>query len=738
MSDHEQRVNPSCQARDETLQHLQPGPGSWQPQVGSEVLDLSLPAEGRRMVVQEALNILSRCVSPLEHEGRETGLVVGYVQSGKTMSFTTVAALARDNGYRMVIVIAGTSQYLRDQSRQRVIKDLRLASTSEWCLWRHIPDPNTAQNSHNIIRDILDEWNDTTVPPQERRTVLITVMKHHQHLQNLIDVLTRVDLQGVPTVIIDDEGDQAGLNTMVRQGDQSTTYRCLLALKNVIPHHSFLQYTATPQAPLLINIVDVLSPGFAEVITPGSDYIGGQEFFGEAASLVRIIPANEIPTQHNHIAHAPPSLLQAMRLFFVGTAVHLVRQDKPPHRSMMVHPSRLTDRHGEYLAWVMRAREGWMDILQQPEHDPDRVDLMRLFRQAYIDVQATVDHLPSFDDLITRFLHVMRRTTVRPLNSRPEGKMAVNWSENPYWILVGGQSMDRGFTVEGLTVTYMPRGPGVGNADTVQQRARFFGYKRAYMGYCRIFLEQDVNDALRAYIEHEEDIRTQLIEHRRTGHPMSEWKRQFFLTRNLRPTRQNVLDIDYRRINISDEWVYPEGPHDTPDAIEANRQVFREFLESLRLATHNGLDRRHGEHKNLVAENVPLSSVHEEFLTRINVRRLEDSRKFSALLRLIQVHLAQHPDDTCAVFLIAGGHRIRRGYENDRIKQLFQGAQYDTQGMTYPGDREIKVAGHISLQLRYLTLGELNQPAVAENVPHVAVWVPGQMARDTVLQPQGG
>ena len=120
------------------------------------------------------------------------------------------------------------------------------------------------------------------------------------------------------------------------------------------------------------------------------------------------------------------------------------------------------------------------------------------------------------------------------------------------------------------------------------------------------------------------------------------------------------------------------------------------------------------------------------------VRRLEDSRKFSALLRLKQVHLGQNPDDTCAVFLVSGGHRIERGYENDRIKELFQGRQYDQQGTTYPGDRQLKADDGISVQLRYLTLGEHDQPPIAEQVPHVAVWVPVSIARDLVQQPQGG
>ena len=95
--------------------------------------------------------------------------------------------------------------------------------------------------------------------------------------------------------------------------------------------------------------------------------------------------------------------------------------------------------------------------------------------------------------------------------------------------------MDRGFTVEGLTVTYMPRGPGVGNADTIQQRGRFFGYKRSYLGFCRTYLEQDVLTAFEEYVVHEEEMRRQLQQLHDSGNPLSEWTRAFILSANENP-----------------------------------------------------------------------------------------------------------------------------------------------------------------------------------------------------------
>src|SRR5690606_5341635 len=114
----------------------------------------------------------------------------------------------------------------------------------------------------------------------------------------------------------------------------------------------------------------------------------------------------------------------------------------------------------------------------------------------------------------------------------------IEWRNEYGWILIGGQAMDRGFTVKGLTVTYMPRGIGVGAADTLQQRARFFGYKRDYLGYCRIYLESDALAAFEAYVAHEEEMRAELQTVRDSGIALTDWKRRFVLSPDLSPCRR--------------------------------------------------------------------------------------------------------------------------------------------------------------------------------------------------------
>ena len=537
---------------------------SWRPREGKTTLALKERTLGSGIkehewenMKDEAVSILSKCVPPDAPPKPETGLVIGYIQSGKTLSFTTVAALARENNYQMIIVIAGTSLNLLGQSTNRLEEDLNLLTRSGR-EWQHFKSNELSRGDYTTIANALDEWENPTIPKHRRRTVLITTMKQHQHLDKLAYLLSKIELLEVPTLVIDDEADQASLNTKVRKGGTSTTYQRILSLREHLPHHTFLQYTATPQAPLLINLIDVLSPNFVEVISPGSGYKGGKAFFIGTPDRVCTIPDDEIPTEDQPLDAPPESLLEAMRIFFLGVSAGEILDEGDGNRSMMVHPSHKTIGHKQYLRWIEQIKKNWLLVLE--EDGMDREDLLEQFRSSYKNLQNTSPNLPSFKDLSVLLPYVLRDTELHEVNSTSNRAERIPWSRKYSHILVGGQAMDRGFTVEGITVTYMPRGAGLGHADTIQQRARFFGYKESYFGYCRVFLEDRVRVAYRDYVLHEQNIRESLIDHNKTGKPLDDWKRTFFLRRNLNPTRPNIIDIDYSRGNFGSQWYTPRAP----------------------------------------------------------------------------------------------------------------------------------------------------------------------------------
>ena len=213
----------------------------------------------------------------------------------------------------------------------------------------------------------------------ERQLLLITIKKNWSVLRRLINILRGCTLDGIPALIIDDEADQASLNTRVNDDDESATYTRIRGLRNLFALHTFLQYTATPQANLLISILDSLSPDFAELLQPGDDYTGGIEFFGQDMSLVRSIPTNELPVRNNPATEPPPSLVEAMQVFFIGVAAGRVRGEaqQGKNRSMFIHPSRETNPHGLFAHWARQLCSHWKATLALEVSDTDRVDLLR-------------------------------------------------------------------------------------------------------------------------------------------------------------------------------------------------------------------------------------------------------------------------------------------------------------------------------------------------------------------------
>jgi hypothetical protein len=744
----------------------------WQPYQGEEIDGLiktkgfvdttgNINATGER-IIDETFRIMEMCGNPTTSISNDTGLVIGYVQSGKTLSFTSLAALANDNNYQIIIIIAGTSIPLSDQSFDRMKKDLRFETRFDR-KWTIIKNPGT-QEDGDTIQMKLEQWADSTFPKENCSTILLTVMKNGSRLRNLTDLLRTVNLNNVPTLIIDDEGDQASLNTRasananegtpVNEGEVSTIYRRINDLRNIFPNHTFLQYTATPQANLFINIMDRLSPNFIKLLTPGADYTGGNTLFIQNPNLVREIPALQIPTNHNPIHEPPESLLYSLKIFFLGVVAGEIKRDQR-NRSMMVHPSRLTGAQNIFYNWIRNVCESWKRLLAS-EDEEDKRELLAEFKEAYNDLHLTVgNELPSFEELTSnRLIHTIKNTRIMEINASRGKTPPIRWSDFYSHILVGGQAMDRGFTVEGLTVTYMPRSLGTGQVDTTLQRGRFFGYKGSYLGFCRVWLDAPTITAFREIIEHEEDVRQRLEAFDVNNTPLDEWNREVVLNQILNLTRPNVIYNDLDRDYFGEEWFIVKAPHDTDNLIPQNKNVINDFIvgNQAHFAQDNGHAQRTEEQKHLLAE-LPLSACLTNLLNKLKFTRESDSQTFSSLRGVIAGYLQENPNENCLVYIMSGKSttpitqtiRQRRLNENgsNTIKQLFQGKNPKTGTVIYPGDREIKNENLVSIQIHRLHLKDSegnnivdeNGNTLYDDVPTIAIWFPENIGKDIIRQP---
>ncbi|EQA46479.1 Z1 domain protein [Leptospira broomii serovar Hurstbridge str. 5399] len=731
----------------------------WNPYTGEETLELLrskgfinstkvLSNTGQR-ILDETHRIMQACGNPENQTNVNTGLVIGYVQSGKTLSFTTLTALARDNNYQIVIILGGAKINLLEQSTIRLKNDLKI--NERFGLrqkWLQITNPENNDHSSSIANS-LDQWRNPSFPNDRCKTVLITVMKNGNRLQNLITLLSQINLDQVPTIIIDDESDQASLNTKARRAaregldldelterEVSTIYRRITDLRNLFPHHTFLQYTATPQANLFINILDRLSPNFIKLLTPGDNYTGGQVFFGENSNLIIEIPPTDLSTPGNTLHEPPESLIRALQFFYLGVVAGEIKEDQN-NRSMLIHPSRLQADHATFYDWVCGIKESWARLLSSDATD-EKNALLAEFQVAYNDLQLTVHDFPSFEDLSgIHLVNAIQYTPIVEVNTREKSTPPITWSSSYSWILIGGQSMDRGFTVEGLTVTYMPRNIGVGNVDTVQQRARFFGYKKEYLGYCRVFIDQVTIDAYNHIIDHEEDVREQLSEYNISNKHLNEWDRRVVLDSMLNLTRSNILYDPLERDRFGNEWFRIKAPHDTESLIESNREVLFEYLQLKKefFTEDLGHIKRTEEQRHLAAK-IRITDCLENLLTKMKFTRESDSTTYSSLRGIIKRYLNYHPQDDCMIYLMSAQQidhwegRTRRLDKNDEIQQLFQGKNPRSGEIIYPGDAEIKNANLLSIQIHLLNFRDTS----LLQVPTLAIWIPEHIGVDLVRQ----
>lgn len=628
--------------------------------------------DAREAVRASAIEVLR---GALEAGPGSTGLVVGRVQSGKTLSYEGVISLARDNGFSLVIVISGISNPLLAQGERRLKGDLSSADKDGWLF----AVPNDKQQSikqiEQALQNVQANWSKESTPKAYKQTAIVVVLKHHGGILNLTELFDGVDFSDQRVLIVDDEADQASLNTQVKKGKQSPTYGNLLALRKALPGHYYLQYTATPQAPLLIAIDDALSPDFVRVLEPGRGYTGGDCYFATANDLVNTISSEDIAAAEHPTGPPPQGLRQAMLEFLVGVA-HVVTTGKPKTRSMLVHPARAKNSHADFVRWIAAMRKDWQD---KYEHAANvfPAKLHEEFLGAWRGLRKTFPEISSSEDCWAALDIVFRNLNIIEVNTRQGQTPVINWIPTQSYILVGGQAIDRGFTVEGLTVTYMPRGPGTRTADTVQQRARFFGYKASYLGLCRVYLETEVRDDFIMYVKHERDMLEALQEIEAGNESLKDWKRQFLLDNKMKATRASVISIPMIHVKARDRWIADGFPvrRDALAMAEAASRAERVLSDIAWTESRHGHSVGYAtlsEALELLVRTSPdsLLTVHNFQALLLNLSKLQDDRPDERVVQVLWMRPAQG---------IAERQRTKSG-----DIQIFQGRN----SSGYDGDRE--------------------------------------------------
>jgi len=431
----------------------------------SEISD----SDSLHKIVERAAKILEYAVDPVSGSTESSyGLLYGLIQSGKTSIITVTAAMAADNGFQCVIILTSDNNLLYDQTLQRISSQLR-----------GLP---VLGKTGNV------DWNEASRFERHIRTYpfVIVCSKNSSHLSNLVEAFKKVGAsgaRGLSVLIIDDEADQASLNTYTQKNAKKSTEEIsainkhVTELRNFFQVNTYLQVTATPQSLFLQRPDGLYRPSFTVLSDPGHGYIGGEAFFETDTKLLRYVALEEVDElqsghQPNPVHKIPKGLRQAILTFFIGAAAKNIQsQNRSENFSFLCHISHSQVDHKRVVGVIDAFREEVINAFKNPETAAYE-NIKKGLQEAYEDIMETQPGLPEFEEILKRVSFLLPGTSIKEVNSDSDATIV---SDRVYSIFVGGNKLGRGVTISNLIVSYYGRNPKRPNSDTVLQHARMYG-----------------------------------------------------------------------------------------------------------------------------------------------------------------------------------------------------------------------------------------------------------------------
>lgn len=519
-----------------------------------------IPDDGISTIYSNAAKTLSYCPNPKNNSiQQETGIVIGKVQSGKTSNFISLISLAFDNGYDIAIVLGGTKKPLLKQNSDRIKE------------YFHDVKDNVFVLNSNENADHLNEENIRGFLRREKK-VIIVGLKSVKQINTIMQIFTNNTLKERPVLIIDDEGDEYSLNTKVKQKKESSTYSAILNFKNSLQRHCYVSVTATPQANLLISKIDELSPDFGVLVPPGNGYCGLDVFHSDDKYTITI-PENEEPLIEVGI---PASLKKSLAMFFVACAIQSHRTHRKDKLSMLIHISQFKKDHELEYKKVQELIKEWV-LKTSDKKDVSYTSVCEIMKDAHSEyAKGNVRDFPTFEEIEDEIIFAINNSHVHKIN----GDNTLNGEDDfyEYNIYVGGTMLGRGLTIKGLCVTYITRtAKHASNVDTVQQRARWFGYKTKYLDLCRIFAVSKILNEFMDIRDHEEDLWQTIEMTNSQGIEFKNMPRIFSLSDTLKPTRSSVAEVEsYTFYSWNKQRIF----QDDEDYARSNKNILNQFREN--------------------------------------------------------------------------------------------------------------------------------------------------------------
>lgn len=528
-------------------------------------------------IERTTLKILKRLNVDTTSTGPVKGLVIGNVQSGKTANMAALMAMAADWGWNMFIVLSGTIENLRVQTQNRLFSDLNQQGSLWWRPLQHLSktvDISQRAQSLHFDQGSKERYFTVCLKNSTRLKKLIQWAQADKNKQRQMKIL-----------VIDDEADQAGINTCnIDKNELSRINKLIRALVNgkneknedIDSHYlamNYIGYTATPYANILNEAGEssLYPRNFITTLAVSKEYFGPQQIFGysgdsvsfDGMDIVRTIDSgelNELKSIHDgELFDAPESLVDAVCWFMCGVACMRIWKYKKPI-SMLIHTSQQTAHHSAIASvvndWIVNTSQ--KEILKRAErvwYEETSRFSFEAFREQYPTYDRPDEEINKYPDFaaVEEQLKILLSDGISHIELDSEGtltyhkgihlcidnctnngitnegihvRLAYPESHNmpspaPAFIVIGGATLSRGLTIEGLISTFFLR--SVGQADTLMQMGRWFGYRKKYELLPRLWITEKTRQQFLFLAALDQELRDEIQHMDITGRSPSDY-----------------------------------------------------------------------------------------------------------------------------------------------------------------------------------------------------------------------
>lgn len=566
--------------------------------------------------------VVALCADPTVRQLKKRGLVVGYVQSGKTANYTAVMAKAADAGYQLFIVLAGMHNNLRRQTQIRLSKDLI--------------DPNWAPLTGEDA-DFGVVLNGSAMLSKGTKTIAV-VKKNQSRLRALRNWLRDIPEEvraKVPIMILDDEADQATPNSSTRVNEYTRINQLVREIWSEVKTGTYLGYTATPFANVFMDpsdddelypsdfIIDLPKPAsyFGAEIIFGREPINDEDTPDDGLDVVRFVPDEDAETLKAPTSAAaragfdpalPQSLTDAVVWFLTASAIRATRGQKDKHSSMLVHTTHYTAPHFALKASLSALLDKLIDAFANGETDAFRNSFEK---ESTVVCDIATLPTPDWADVKQSLGQVLKRARVLVDNGHSQDRLDYDREDEhgntiPETVIaVGGGTLSRGLTLEGLVVSYFIRTSNT--YDTLLQMGRWFGFRPGYEDLPRIWMPQSLAEEFRFLALVEEEIREDM----RRLETMQVTPKEMGIRVRQHPGRLAIVSknkmqhADVVRVSFSGKRLQTFILHETDsDTIESNTHAVRKFVRYCSSHSATGFT-KHPKAERWLARDVPAEAI---------------------------------------------------------------------------------------------------------------------------------